>query len=162
MATWEIHIESGRDEGHDLILFAAYVTVDGHAIAEGRGARRDILDIEAFFAAWNAAGLVPLFTCTCGSFGCGGYYVGVSSDARAWVLRDWYGALDKVRHDRFEYRIPWEQVRYTATQIVEAISALREDAPLPIRCGFAGTDLAPRVDAYRQQIAMLDKWTNQR
>ncbi len=107
MATWEVHIETERDEGHGLILFAVYVTVDGHTVAEGRGARRDILDVEAFFGAWDTSGLAPLFICTCGDFGCGGYYVGVSSDTTAWVLRDWYGALDRARHGDFEYRILW-------------------------------------------------------
>jgi hypothetical protein len=48
----------------------------------------DVHDIDVFFEALTNSGPLPLFTCTCGVFGCGGYYIGVAHGADAWIWRN--------------------------------------------------------------------------
>ncbi|GGH60258.1 hypothetical protein GCM10008014_34620 [Paenibacillus silvae] len=41
----------------------------------------EVFVVEEFFESLLSPGIYPLFTCTCGIFGCGGYYVEVVHDA---------------------------------------------------------------------------------
>lgn len=50
----------------------------------------DILDIEGLFSSINYQGFQPLFTCSCGHFGCGGYHVKVSHSPNGIQLKNKY------------------------------------------------------------------------
>src|SRR5918911_3209724 len=69
-----------------LGLYASAV-VNGQELPE-------VLDIDVFFEALAGTGVLPLFTCTCGVFGCGGYYIGVARTAEAWIWRNRYAPDD--------------------------------------------------------------------
>jgi hypothetical protein len=78
------------------------------------------------------SGRYPLFTCTCGIFGCGGYWVDVECSMDAWIWRNGYYPADEDEPEeqsllyKFEYRIPWSQVQTAIVEIRDAILTLRE------------------------------------
>ena len=65
--------EEETDYGEPALGLYASAVVNGQELPE-------VLDIDVFFEALTGSGPLPLFTCTCGVFGCGGYYVGVARD----------------------------------------------------------------------------------
>jgi hypothetical protein len=77
-----------------------------------------ILNVEAFFAIKQENELVPLFTCGCGDFGCGGYYVNVSCTETAFILRNSYHLFNQSLQSEFEYNLDWQQVRNVAEEIL--------------------------------------------
>lgn len=94
-----------------------------------REAMDDIVDIEVLFAAIKTDGHYPLFTCSCGCFGCGGYYVDVACRDDFWILRNKYDPNSDKLIAEFEYRFPWEQVFIAITKIRDCIRAILTDWP---------------------------------
>src|SRR5579872_4127979 len=85
MDQWAVTLAPAEGAGYNeptLGLYAAAV-VNGQELPE-------VLDIGVFFGALTGAGVRPLFTCTCGVFGCGGYYIGGARTAEAWIWRNRY------------------------------------------------------------------------
>lgn len=64
------------------------------------------LDIDKVFNTLDQEGLLPLFTCGCGCFGCGGNYIGVSLKSDSMKLKNSYSPNDKQElNEQFEYTI---------------------------------------------------------
>ena len=104
----------------------------------------DILDIEVFFDAIEKNGRYPLFTCTCGCFGCGGYYVDIECTEDAWIMKNKYHPHDeRILVEEFEYRFTWTQVCLVATQIKDHVMRIcqEQSEPVPIISGASGNDL---------------------
>jgi hypothetical protein len=108
-----------------LGLYAAAV-VNGQELPE-------VLDIDVFFGALTGTGVLPLFTCTCGVFGCGGYYIGVAHTADAWIWRNRYPPDDAPNPAHVmevgELRFAWPQVRAVATDLLATLHGLQRDKP---------------------------------
>lgn len=96
----------------------------------GQKQMTDILDIEVFFRALGESGRYPLFTCGCGCFGCGGYYVDVRCVEDAWIMQNRFHPHDENKLlESFEYRFHWENVYIVATRIKDYIKRILEEFP---------------------------------
>lgn len=90
----------------------------------------DILDIAVFFQAIKDGGRYPLFTCICGCFGCGGYYVDIECTDDAWIMKNKFHPHNKeVLVEEFEYHFPWARVYMVATQIKDHLLRIIEKHP---------------------------------
>jgi hypothetical protein len=108
------------------------------AFVNGRRLPR-CLDPCILVAATKETGRVPLFTCECGEFGCGGYWVDVEPTVEAWIWRNAYVGPEPFL--RFEYRIPWRQVDEAIDEIRSAMQRVQDVWPdaaiLETICGVA-------------------------
>lgn len=95
----------------------------------GKKRMPDILDVAIFFQALEHSGRYPLFTCECGCFGCGGYYVEVECTKQEWILRNTYHPLEKRLLERFEYHVVWKQVYQAARQIKNYVAQVAKTHP---------------------------------
>jgi hypothetical protein len=95
----------------------------------GERKMEDILDIAVFFRALEKDGRQPLFTCSCGCFGCGGYYTDVECTEKAWILRNKYHPLGEKHLESFEYHVSWEQVASVADLIKDYVMQVARDNP---------------------------------
>ncbi len=117
----------------------------------------DILDIDEFFRSPGTAGLQPLFTCDCGNFGCGGYYVYVDTTPSAWVLRNRYHPLEKQLVTKFEYQVAWSQVRDAARRIAGTLGEVHAARPeAQIFSGVYGQDLTGQIADYSKLVENLN------
>jgi len=120
----------------------------------------DVLDIDVFFEALSGSGLLRLFTCTCGFFGCGGSYVEVICEESAWIWRNRYQPedephLEHMLEDR-EVRFVWSQVRVVASDLLAALHRVQRDRPeARLMVAFTGSDLRDRLEQYEQQIRAI-------
>jgi hypothetical protein len=114
------------------------------------------LDIEAFFTLKEASGLVPLFTCGCGVFGCGGYYVGVSCTDEALILRNSYHRGNRSLQAAFEYHLDWQQVSGIAQEIYSYLQKMHErNSQAYVTLGYGGENLLDRLPAYLQSPLLM-------
>jgi hypothetical protein len=138
--------------GYDEPAIGLWATavVNGCALPE-------ILDVDTFFQALTASGLLPLFTCDCGVFGCGGYYVGVTSTEVSWTWRARYAPEDapNPEHlvDEGEYCFAWAEVRAAAMGLLATLHELKRDKPgVRLMVAETGINLASRLEAYATQV----------
>jgi hypothetical protein len=93
----------------------------------------EVLGLCTMLSAIEKSGRYPLFYCTCGDFGCGGYWVDVECTKDAWIWRNGYYPADEDEPEQqwpmyeFEYRIPWSQVRAAIAQTCDEIVEVREN-----------------------------------
>ena len=117
-----------------------------------------ILNVEAFFAIKQENELIPLFTCGCGDFGCGGYYVNVSSTDTALILRNGYHRFNQSLESEFEYYLDWQQVRNVAEEILSYLEKIYMRKPgAYITSGYGGENLINRMPDYRQSFLLVPK-----
>ena len=110
-----------------------------------------ILDVETFFTLKGQQDHVPLFTCGCGDFGCGGYYVHVSCTDTALLLQNSYHRFNHLLQKEFEYHLAWQEVRGVAQEILVYLQKIREHNPQAyVTTGYGGENLLKRIDAYRK------------
>jgi hypothetical protein len=123
-----------------------------------------ILDVNTFLSAIEASGKQPIFTCECGHFGCGGYFIDVEVTEDAWILKNRYDPLDEnVLLEAVEYRIPWHQVKQLVVQICEQLQTIKAQAPdFPLHWGVVGnaTDTMPSPQEVEGAVAAIDKRLN--
>lgn len=113
----------------------------------------DILDIDEFFQALatRPTGLVPLFTCECGSFGCGGYWIASDVEPEAWIWRNRYHATEETLSAECEQRVPWAASERVAWQLLMTLEELATWYPeAEIFSGTYGADISPRIRDYRR------------
>jgi hypothetical protein len=134
-----------EDEGATFI----HVYINGNALP-------GILNIEAFFAIKQAEELVPLFTCGCGIFECGGYYVDVSPTDTALILHNGYHRFNRSVQSPFEYFLDWQQVRDIAQEIITYLEKIHERNPRAhITTGYAGGNLLDHLPDYRKSLTLV-------
>lgn len=127
------------------------VRLDGNSVivavtCYGKQTERDeqlpeVLDISQFFTAIHTSGRYPLFTCGCGVFGCGGYYVDVECTRDAWILKNRYASTFDPDNapliEECEYHIPWEDVKKAAHEIRDLLKISRQGKPgITISVGY--------------------------
>ncbi len=110
-----------------------------------------MLNLDAFFAVKEQQGQVPLFTCGCGDFGCGGYYVDVVCTNEALTLHNSYHRFNHTLQAEFEYLLEWQQVRGVAEEIVTCLQKVQERNPQAfVTLGHCGENLLDRINEYRR------------
>lgn len=115
-----------------------------------------ILNIEKFFALKERDGLVPLFTCGCGDFGCGGYYVDVSRTDTALILRNSYHRFNRSLQSAFEYHLDWKEVKGIAEEIIAYLQKLQELNPqIFVTNAYVGSNLTERLPDYRKSSLLV-------
>jgi hypothetical protein len=115
-----------------------------------------ILNTEAFFALKEHNGRVPLFTCGCGEFGCGGYYVNVSTAESALILRNSYHRFDHSLQSTFEYQLDWSQIRSIAEEILAYLQQIQVRNPdAYVTVGYGGANLLDRLLAYSKSSLLV-------
>ena len=115
----------------------------------------DILDIDEFFQALKNSDhqVSPLFTCVCGSFGCGGYYLESEPQDKVWVWRNHYDPLEQQLIRKFQHAFSWEDIQRVARELVGVLEELQHMHPgAEIFSGTYGLDLAPRIAQYRELV----------
>lgn len=121
-----------------------------------------ILNVEAFFAIKQENELVPLFTCGCGDFDCGGYYVNVSYADTALILRNSFHRFNQSLQSEFDYKLDWQQVRNVAQEILTYLEKIREDKPKAyFTSGYGGENLINRLPNFRKRFLLVSRqWRN--
>jgi hypothetical protein len=115
-----------------------------------------ILNVEAFFVIKESNGLVPLFTCGCGIFGCGGYYVNVSCTDTALILQNSYHRFNRSLQSAFEYHLDWQQVSTIAQEILIYLQKLQERNPHAyVTTGYGGENLLNRLPDFRKSPLLV-------
>lgn len=122
---------------------------------------KENLDIDVFFDSLIHGGVKPLFTCDCGTFGCGGYYVEVIHSDEAYIIRNSYKPYDNVNLDavieEFEYSFSWQDILSIAKQICfDLRTAKRNDTESIICSGAYGIDISHKVKNYEEIIKQKD------
>lgn len=116
----------------------------------------NILDVEAFFAIKQQNGLVPLFTCGCGDFDCGGYYVNVSCTDTALVLHNSYHRFNRTLQSQFQYHLDWQEVRGVAEEILVYLQEIHKRNPQAyVTTGHGGENLLNRVPDYLESSILV-------
>ena len=117
-----------------------------------------ILNLEAFFAINQENELVPLFTCGCGIFDCGGYFVNVSCTDTAFILRNGYHRFHQTLESEFEFQLDWQQVRSIAEEILTYLEKIHERNPGAfITTGYSQDNLIDHLIDYRQSFLMVPR-----
>ena len=125
------------------------VHINGNALPK-------ILDTETFFAIKQSNGLIPLFTCGCGVFGCGGYYVDVSCTDSALILHNSYHRFDRSLQSEFECHLDWQQVRGIAQEILTYLEKMQERDPQAlVTTGHWGNNLLDLIPEFRKSLLLL-------
>ena len=112
-----------------------------------------ILNVGAFFSIKKNHERVPLFTCGCGVFDCGGYYVNVFCTDTVLILRNSYHRFHQTLESEFEYQLDWQQVRSIAEEILTYLEKLHERNPGAfITTGYFQDNLIDHLTDYRQSF----------
>jgi hypothetical protein len=140
-------ITIARESTDDSALFVM-VRINGNAL-------RGILNVDEFFSIKEREGLVPLFTCGCGDFGCGGYFVDVTCSDTALILRNAYHRFTRALQAEFEYHLGWRHVREIAEEILAYLQDIQEhDANATVTSGYVGVNLIERLPEYQNSLLM--------
>ena len=112
-----------------------------------------ILNIDNFFESIRKRGMHPLFTCTCGTFECGGYYIFVDYSKSIMVLKNSYGPTnnpaESKKIDTFEYHIPWEDVIKAGCKIIQFLLEIHNKRHnYRIYSGTFGVDISYWIPEY--------------
>lgn len=91
------------------------------------------LDINGLFSAAQYEGYQPIFTCSCGTFGCGGYYMSVSHLEKGITFRNLYKPVDAPTEadliEALEYELSWEDLYFMISEVYEKLAWLTEQYP---------------------------------
>ena len=117
-----------------------------------------ILNVEAFFAIKKDHERVPLFTCGCGDFDCGGYYVDVSCTDTAFILCNSYHRFNQSLESKFEYQLDWQQVGDIAEEILTYLEKIDERNPRAfITTGYFQDNLIDHLTDFRQSFLIVPR-----
>lgn len=121
---------------------------------------KDILDADSLFSMIESDGFIPLFTCRCGFFGCGGCYVKITHTPKGIVLNNTYKPVDNPTEkdlvNTFQSDLTWEDLYFIASDVYEYICGLVEKYPVyGICCGTYDANLVPRLHRYKELLEVL-------
>lgn len=126
------------------IVFTVTAAVNGRSLP-------DWLDVDEFFNALGRSGRLPIFNCSCGVLGCGGYFVDVQSAADCWVWANRYsGEWASIKpFDECRFVFPWRNVREAAGLLLAMLYTITAQRPgEPVYSATTGLDLAERLPYY--------------
>jgi len=149
-----IEVSPAEVTGHKHAAVGLYTVarINGRALP-------DILDVDAFFDALTGRGRLPLFTCDCGDFWCGGSYIDVASTDTAWIWRNRY-APGRLEHARVlgtdEHHLPWSNVRSVADELLALLQSSHRERPhVRLMSAYPGIDLCDRLPHYEAQAQAI-------
>lgn len=142
------------------------------------GAELENLDIAEFFQVLGTSGRVPLFTCGCGDFECGGFNVEVLATPEAWIRRipfdreqklpdtipenpdaPWFGYVSDLRRRAIqvvEYCLSWKSVQEVASKLITSLLSIRDEHPhAAIICGTLGVEISGRIADFSSALSKL-------
>ncbi|WP_105620110.1 hypothetical protein [Vallitalea okinawensis] len=86
----------------------------------------DILDIHEFFKSLLIEGVYEYFTCSCGVFGCGGFYTKIEHTDDSYVLKNLYTPEEEFSEEdileSFVSQINWENIISVAEVIIDSLT----------------------------------------
>ena len=100
---------------------------------------------------------VPIFNCSCGAFGCGGYYVEVTRTREALI---WEGPFvhssQEAGRTMMRFAFSWDNVQGVASELIAAIaSATRQYPDGEVGSGVMSVNLVERLPFYRERYEAL-------
>lgn len=125
----------------------------------------DILDVDVLFLAIQEQGYLPLFTCSCGNFSCGGYYVKVSHLDGGICFSNRYKPVDNPSEvdliEPFECELPWKELYFVASEIYDKLIEISKSYPgYEIGCGAFGEDVVNKIERYEVLLKELQSRFN--
>lgn len=113
----------------------------------------DQLDIHELFSRLDQTGKLPLFTCTCGVFGCGGHFIEVYYKDSKIKLKNLYPAIDLFNEGlktelNYEFSIEiWINLLGNIIEIIEFLVQSLELKTLIV--GVTGINLVENLNTYK-------------
>jgi hypothetical protein len=112
---------------------------------------------------------LPIFNCSCGCFGCGGYYVDVTVTADALVWENRYSPFMSAASAeqgigeplaRWRYAFDWANVRDVAGELLAAIYTAQAHSPNgEVGYGAFGVEVTARLPVYLEAYEALSAVT---
>ena len=118
---------------------------------------KDILNIDGLFSAVQKQGFQPLFTCSCGTFGCGGYYINVSHSDNEIVFRNIYKPVEEPNEayliEAFECALSWEDLYFIVSEVYEKLVWISgQYQNYDVCSGTYGPGLMNRLSSYGELV----------
>ncbi|MOA09204.1 hypothetical protein D3C78_1290180 [compost metagenome] len=86
----------------------------------------EVFVVEEFFKSILNPGIYPLFTCTCGIFGCGGYYVEVIHEFESVIwLTEQSPFDDRTVKSSNKFIFSWEQILNFSEELLQKFEKLK-------------------------------------
>lgn len=154
MLNWSINFEHGESPAaSDLI--SIFIIVEFENIE-----MKDIINIDGLFNIVDNAGYQPLFTCNCGDFGCGGYYVKVlHKDDGVRIINSYdprVNPSEESLRDNFEFEISWEDLYIISSSVYDYLIEIKEKYPHCDLCsGTFSERLVGSLDKYKNILELL-------
>ena len=144
MKSWNLDFSSDESPaGNNLIAICVKVTLENMNMP-------DILEIDGLFEAIQSEGKKPVFTCGCGNFGCGGYYIEVIHTQDGVRLINGYEPLnqDILKH-KFEKYLSWKDIYMILDEVLAYLSELgKKHRGYEFCSGTYGPNLLEEIDSY--------------
>jgi len=127
MFHWKLNFEHEESVASDKLI-SLFIVVEFE-----RRKMKYPLDINGLFSAAQHEGFQPIFTCSCGTFGCGGYYMNVSHSENGIVLRNFYKSVDAPTEadliEDIEYELSWEDLYFMISEVYKKLAWLTKQYP---------------------------------
>ena len=125
----------------------------------------DILDVDVLFLAIQEQGCLPLFTCSCGNFSCGGYYLKVLHQESGIIFSDRYKPVDNPSEEDliepFECELSWKELYLVANEVYDKLIEISKSYPgYEIGCGAFGEDVFNKIERYKLLLNELQSSFN--
>jgi len=122
----------------------------------------DIIDIDELFSIVSEDGYIPVFTCSCGSFGCGGYYIRIFKKDKGLVLKNSYRPVENPAErdiiSTFQYEISWKELYALLREVYEKCREVRNAFPACGMCsGAYGKDISKQMNQYELVLEEVEK-----
>lgn len=86
----------------------------------------ELFVVEEFFKSLLNPGKYPLFTCTCGIFGCGGYYVEIIHEDESVIwLTEQSPIDDRTVKSSNKFVFPWDQIINFSEELIQKFENLK-------------------------------------
>ncbi len=146
--------EESKASNHAMSIF---ITVFVNEIPQ-----LDILDVDVFFASLSTPGISPLFTCDCGFFGCGGYYVRIQHNEQGYVLSNSYKPYDVWDENNqissFHFQFSWEEIYQFGLEVYALLMEIHSmDRNVEISSGAYGLNLVEKMPIYLQILEIIEQ-----
>ncbi|WP_312522686.1 hypothetical protein [Anaerospora sp.] len=154
MSTWKLNFDSEESVASSTLI-SLFIEVEIKDVK-----MEDILDVDVLFLAIQEQGYLPLFTCSCGNFSCGGYYVKVSHLDGGICFSDRYKPVDNPSEadliEPFECELSWKELYLVASEVYDKLIEISKSYPsYEIGCGAFGEDVLNKIDRYELLLKEL-------
>jgi len=116
-----------------------------------------IVDVDGLFSVINKQGFLPLFTCDCGNFSCGGYYIKVIHLEDGILFDNSYKPVNEPDEtqliETFEYKLSWIDLYNIASAVYAQINLINNKYPGFNICSGAYSDIVLKnIDEYQRLL----------